>query len=91
MRDLKDTVAWITGAGTGIGEGAAVAMAREVRKSFNWASIGPLEQVSKKIENAGGFVEIAQGDAMDRPGMMALAKDIQNRYGSWISYSIITA
>ena len=27
MRDLKDTVAWITGAGTGIGEGAAVAMA----------------------------------------------------------------
>ena len=33
MRDLKDTVAWITGAGTGIGEGAAVAMAREGAKS----------------------------------------------------------
>ena len=79
MRDLKDTVAWITGAGTGIGEGAAVAMAREGAKVIlTGRRLDPLEQVSKKIEDAGGFVEIAQGDAMDRPGMMALAKDIQN-------------
>ena len=82
MRDLKDTVAWITGAGTGIGEGAAIAMAREGAKVIlTGRRLAPLEQVSKKIEDAGGFVEIAQGDAMDRSGMMVLAKDIQNRYG----------
>ena len=50
MRDLKDTVAWITGAGTGIGEGAAVAMAREGAKVIlTGRRLDPLEQVSKKI------------------------------------------
>ena len=57
MRDLKDTVAWITGAGTGIGEGAAVAMAREGAKVIlTGRRLDPLEQVSKKIEDAEGLV-----------------------------------
>ena len=82
MRDLKDTVAWITGAGTGIGEGAAVAMARDGAKVIlTGRRKDPLERVSEKITNAGGFVEIAQGDALDRSGMMTLARDIKTHHG----------
>ena len=29
MQNLKGKIAWVTGAGTGIGEGAALALARE--------------------------------------------------------------
>ena len=55
MRDLKDTVAWITGAGTGIGEGAAIAMAREGAKVIlTGRRLDPLKQVSKKIDFHGG-------------------------------------
>ena len=67
MRNLKGTVAWITGAGTGIGEGAAIALAREgVNVILTGRRIAPLNQVADKIKNSGGSVEIAQGDAMDR-------------------------
>ena len=49
MRDLKDTVAWITGAGTGIGEGAAVAMAREGAKVIlTGRRLDPLKKFLKK-------------------------------------------
>ncbi|GIS52144.1 MAG: hypothetical protein Ct9H90mP27_6350 [Gammaproteobacteria bacterium] len=43
MRDITDKVAWITGAGTGIGEGGAVALAEpgvkvvlSGRRQDNW-------------------------------------------------------
>ena len=82
MRSLRDMVAWVTGAGTGIGEGAAIALAREgVKVILTGRRREPLEIVAKKIADAGGKVEIAQGDAMDRTGMQALAVDIKKRYG----------
>lgn len=82
MRNLNGMVAWITGAGTGIGEGAAIALAREgVKVILTGRRKNPLESVAEKVNKAGGDVEIAQGDAMDRPGMKSLALDIKNRYG----------
>ena len=82
MRSLRDMVAWVTGAGTGIGEGAAIALAGEdVKVIMTGRRREPLERVAKTIADAGGKVEIAQGDAMDRTGMQALAADIKKRYG----------
>lgn len=82
MRNIDGMVAWITGAGTGIGEGAALALAREgVKTVLTGRRAGPLEAVAEKIKAAGGYAEIAQGDAMDREGMRALAVDIHARHG----------
>jgi NADP-dependent 3-hydroxy acid dehydrogenase YdfG len=82
MRNLKGTVAWITGAGTGIGEGAAIALAREgVNVILTGRRIAPLNKVVDKIKNSGGSVEIAQGDAMDRSGMKDVAAGIKKKYG----------
>ena len=82
MRNIDGMVAWITGAGTGIGEGAALALAREgVKTVLTGRRAGPLEAVAEKIKAAGGHAEIAQGDAMDREGMRALAADIHARHG----------
>jgi NADP-dependent 3-hydroxy acid dehydrogenase YdfG len=82
MRNLKGTVAWITGAGTGIGEGAAIALAREgVNVILTGRRIAPLNKVADKIKNSGGGVEIAQGDAMDRSRMKDVAAGIKKKYG----------
>jgi NADP-dependent 3-hydroxy acid dehydrogenase YdfG len=82
MRNLKGTVAWITGAGTGIGEGAAIALAREgVNVILTGRRIAPLNKVVDKIKNSGGSVEIAQGNAMDRSGMKDVAAGIKKKYG----------
>ena len=82
MRNLKGTVAWVTGAGTGIGEGAAIALAREgVNVILTGRRIAPLNKVVDKIKNSGGSVEIAQGDAMDRSGMKDVAAGIKKKYG----------
>jgi NADP-dependent 3-hydroxy acid dehydrogenase YdfG len=82
MRNLKGTVAWITGAGTGIGEGAAIALAREgVNVILTGRRIAPLNKVVDKIKNSGGSVGIAQGDAMDRSGMKDVAAGIKKKYG----------
>lgn len=82
MRNIDGMVAWVTGAGTGIGEGAALALAREgVKTVLTGRRAGPLEAVAAKIKATGGHAEIAQGDAMDRDGMRALAADIHARHG----------
>ena len=54
LRDLTDKVAWVTGAGTGIGEGGAVALAQAgmhvvlsdvVKISCNrWRNVARVEQ-----------------------------------------------
>jgi NADP-dependent 3-hydroxy acid dehydrogenase YdfG len=82
MRNIDGMVAWVTGAGTGIGEGAALALAREgVKVVLTGRRAAPLETVAAKIKAAGGHAEIAQGDALDRVGMRALAADIHARHG----------
>ena len=64
MRDLRGMVAWITGAGSGIGEGAAFSLAQEGVKVFlTGRRKEPLELVASSIIKLGGSAEVAQGDA----------------------------
>ena len=82
MRKLDGMAAWVTGAGTGIGEAAAVALAREgVAVTLTGRRAGPLEAVVGRIRAAGGTAEAAPGDARDREAMRALAAGIAERRG----------
>lgn len=82
MRNIEGAVAWVTGAGTGIGEGAALALAREsVKVVLTGRRAGPLEEVAAQIRQAGGLAEVAAGDATDRDAMRALAAGITDRHG----------
>ena len=82
MRNLKGMTAWITGAGSGIGEGAALALAQEKVKVFlTGRRHEPLELLAKKIHKLGGFAEVAQGDAKDRDGIQKIANDIIEKHG----------
>lgn len=82
MRNLNGMVAWVTGAGTGIGAGTAIALAREgVHVILTGRRLEPLEVVATSIRESDGNVEVAQGDAMDRSGMKKIAADIVKRHG----------
>ena len=82
MRNIKGNVAWITGAGTGIGEGAALALAREgVTVVLTGRRQELLDAVAATIRAGGGKVEVAAGDATDRAGMRSLAAGIAERHG----------
>ena len=49
LRDLSNKVAWITGAGTGIGEGAAVALSEAgMRVVLSGRRIDKLEEVASR-------------------------------------------
>ena len=67
MGKLEGKVAWITGAGSGIGEATAHAMAKE---GANVALTGrrkePLDEVAHAIEKAGGKALVEPGDVMDK-------------------------
>ena len=74
MRDLKDKVAWITGAGTGIGAAAALAYAAAgMHVVLSGRRREKLEEVAAAIRAAGDqggeFVleplDVADGDAVE--------------------------
>lgn len=63
MRDLKGTVAWVTGAGTGIGEAAALALANEgVTTILTGRRRELLEVVAARISARGMSVDVEAGD-----------------------------
>ncbi len=63
---LKDKVAIITGAGTGIGEAIAHKFAREgARLVVSGLPTDPVRDVADAITSGGGFVESHLGDLAD--------------------------
>jgi NADP-dependent 3-hydroxy acid dehydrogenase YdfG len=55
---LKGKIAWVTGAGTGIGEAGAVGLAAEgAHVILSGRRVEPLETVAKRIKEAGGSAE----------------------------------
>lgn len=67
MGKLEGKVAWITGAGSGIGEATAHAMAKEgAIVALTGRRKEPLDKVAHAIEKAGGKALVEPGDVMDK-------------------------
>lgn len=67
MGKLEGKVAWITGAGSGIGEATAHAMAKEgAIVALTGRRKEPLDAVAHAIEKAGGKALVEPGDVMDK-------------------------
>ncbi len=79
MRDLTGKVAWITGAGTGIGEGGARTLAAAgMHVVLSGRRQGKLEAVAAAI---GGGVSIETLDVADRQAVSAVAERIIVEHG----------
>jgi len=79
MRDLNGKVAWITGAGTGIGEAAALALAAEgMRVVLSGRRVDKLEDVAARI---GPLAEVVALDVADKHVVTRVADDILARHG----------
>lgn len=77
MISLEGKTAWITGAGSGIGEATAIAMAKEgATVALTGRRREPLEAVAEKIVKAGGKALIEPGDVMDRAMAPAVVANI---------------
>jgi NADP-dependent 3-hydroxy acid dehydrogenase YdfG len=82
MRDLAGKTAWITGAGTGIGEAAAHALAAAgMDVVLSGRREAQLEAVAADIASTGGRARILVLDVADAAAVDAVAADIQSREG----------
>ena len=63
MADLRGKVAWVTGAGSGIGEATALTLAAEgAAVVLTGRRAAPLEDVATRIRAAGGTAHVQAGD-----------------------------
>ena len=82
MGQLDGKVAWVTGAGSGIGEAAALALAKAgARVTLTGRRTAPLEAVAKRIEAAGGQALVAGGDVSDQAVAGKVVEAIEARFG----------
>ena len=86
MRDIEGSIAWVTGAGSGVGEAAAIALAKAgATVVLTGRRPEPLAAVARAIEAAGGaggpkpWVEA--GDLARSADVMAIAGRIEARFG----------
>lgn len=79
MRDLNGLVAWVTGAGTGIGEAAALALsAAGMKVVLSGRRRQPLDTVAGRIGDA---AEVAALDVADQAAVATAAREIVERHG----------
>jgi NADP-dependent 3-hydroxy acid dehydrogenase YdfG len=79
MRDLQGKVAWVTGAGTGIGEAAALALARQgMTVVLSGRRADKLAAVAERI---GARAEVAELDVADKRAVATVAEEILGRHG----------
>ena len=82
MRRLDGRLAWVTGAGSGIGAAAALALAEEgAHLVLSGRRQAPLEEVAQRIAAAGGRAEIEPGDLSEAATAHAIAGRIGARHG----------
>lgn len=79
MRELNGRVAWVTGAGTGIGEAAALALAREGMTVV--LSGRRADKLAEVAARAGHKAEVAVLDVADKDAVAAVAEGILGRHG----------
>jgi NADP-dependent 3-hydroxy acid dehydrogenase YdfG len=79
---LKGKVSWVTGAGSGIGEAAALALAREgCVVALSGRRREPLQAVADRITKAGGKALVAPGDLGDPAVPEKIAHDVAREFG----------
>lgn len=82
MAGLKGRVAWVTGAGSGIGEAAALALAAEgATLVLSGRRTEPLEAVRSRIEGAGGTARVMPGDMSRADTAAIIAGKIEAEFG----------
>lgn len=82
MHDITGQVAWVMGAGTGIGEAGAVKLAEAgCRVVLSGRRAGPLEAVRARIEAAGGEAVVEPLDVSRSADVEAVASRIVERFG----------
>jgi NADP-dependent 3-hydroxy acid dehydrogenase YdfG len=82
MQDLTGKVAWITGGGTGIGQGGALALAGAgVCAVLSGRRREPLEETAQMIRQDGGQAEVEPVDVSDSKAVQEVAKRICQRHG----------
>jgi NADP-dependent 3-hydroxy acid dehydrogenase YdfG len=82
MNRLRDKIAWITGAGSGIGRAAAIALAREgARVVLSGRREPPLRETAANVEPAGGAALVKPDDLTDAAAAARVAGEIRSRFG----------
>ena len=82
MAKLAGKIVWVTGAGTGIGEGAAMALAAEgATLVLTGRRAGPLEEVAGRIKAAGGEAHVQPGDMTSAAAVKGIATWIEGKFG----------
>ncbi len=82
MGNLGTKVAWVTGAGGGIGEASAKALAGSgTHVVLSGRRIDEIKRVAEDIQSAGGSAETAQLDVVDAAASQAIADDLIARHG----------
>jgi len=82
MEALKDTVAIVTGASSGIGEGIATMLAAEgVRVALIARRHHELQRVAEAIRNLGGTALVAPANLRDEQALRAVVEQTRNRLG----------
>jgi NADP-dependent 3-hydroxy acid dehydrogenase YdfG len=82
VADLKGKVAWVTGAGSGIGEAAALALAREgAALVLSGRRREPLQSVAERITKANGTAHAAPVDVTKSDAVNKVANEIGQKFG----------
>src|SRR5215203_6128299 len=82
FRSITDEVAWVTGAGSGIGQAGAVALAKAgARLVLSGRREAALEETAAAIRGAGGVAVAAPADVTDPDAVAAVAKAIEAELG----------
>ena len=83
MRSLVDRVAWITGAGTGIGRGVALALANSgVDVVLSGRRRAQLEEVAQSVRSVGRRALVAPLDVSDREGVSNVVSQGVREFGT---------
>lgn len=81
MATLTGKIAWVTGAGSGIGQAAAIALAKEgATVVLTGRRKAPLQATAATIKKAGGKAEVQAGDLMKAASVTKIAKAIEKKY-----------
>src|SRR5690348_16598115 len=82
MAALTGKVAWVTGAGSGIGQAAAIALAKEgATVVLTGRRKEPLEETAAAVKQAGGKAVVKPADLMKAAAVARVAKSIDEKFG----------